>query len=165
MPSSIGPPPTKRQIAKAAGCGITGLVLLLCVGLCGLCIVFGESLWKTTIGEAEFDGGMELCLGTAHDGDISYIYFARVRGGSPDLNQWTRVGWHLEHFESCETAVTSDNRFACIACEEADLIVIFDSKEQKLWWRGHDPWDSNSKFIRAWRQLRSVNPRLPEQPL
>ena len=164
MASSIGPPPTKRQIAKAAGCGISALVLVLCLGWFGLRMIFGEPLWKTTIGEVEFDGGMELCLGTAHDGDISYDYFARVRGASSDFDRWTRVGSHLDHFESCETAVTSDNRFACIACEDAELMVIFDSKEQELWWRGHDQWESDSKFVGAWRQLRSINSRLPEPP-
>lgn len=139
-------------------------MLLLLVGWFGLRLVFGESLWKTTIGEVRLESGVVLCLGTAHDGDISYDYFVRVRGSSPDFDQWTRVGWNLDHFEDCETAMTPDNRFACIACERADLMVIFDSVERELWWRGHEQWNSDSKFVRAWRTLRTMNPRLPASP-
>lgn len=107
---------------------------------------------------------MRLCLGTAHDGDISYDYFARVRGASPNLDEWTRIGSNLDRFDTCETAVTSDNRFACVSCEDAELMVIFDSEDQELWWRGHDQWDSDTKFVHAWRTLRSINPRLPDPP-
>jgi hypothetical protein len=143
---------------------MVALILVLGLVWLALRLMLGAPLTTKIIGEVEIDGSGRLCLGRAHDGDLSYNYFARIRGHAGGLDSWTWVDSREEAFGACETAVSSDQRFACIACNSSDLMVIFDAQEQELWWRGHDQWDSDTKFVRAWRALRSINPRIPEPP-
>lgn len=166
MASSLGPTPNKRESLKVTGCGIAifaGIALSLASGWLGLMIMLGPSLWKTVIGNVEMQGGSTLCIGRAHDGDISYNYYVRVRGSGGNLEDWTYVGYSLNPTRRSVTALTSDSRYAAIAfdTDERKVMVIYDSDAKELWWNADNQWKSTSRFVRVWRLLYSKNPQLP----
>ena len=166
MASSLGSPPSKRELLKVTVCGVAifgGLGLALASGWIGLMIMLGPSLWKTVIGDVKTHGGNTLAIGRAHDGDISYNYYVRVRGAGGDLDEWTYVGYSLDPTRSSVTALTSDSRYAAIAfdTDNGKAMVIYDSDVKELWWNADNQWKSTSRFVRAWRLLYSENPHLP----
>ncbi len=168
MASSLGSPPTKRELGKLASCGfaIVGLVFFLGLGWLPFYLMVGPSLWKTVMGEVKIKDHGTLCIGRAHDGDLSYNYYVRVRGAGDELENWTRVDRSSDPTKHSETALTSDSRYAAVSFESADgeRMVIYDSVAKELWWNANDQWRSNARFVRAWTLLRAQNPRLPFPP-
>jgi hypothetical protein len=148
------------------GFALMGIVVLfLGMGWLLLYLIWSPSLRKTEIGEVEMAGHGTLCMARAHDGDISYNYYARVLGAGSELEKWARVGSSIERAKKCETAVTSDSRFSAISFEGQDgNIVIYDSVAKELWWHADQQWLSNYKFRPAWKLLHAKNPRLPKPP-
>lgn len=169
MPVSLKKSPSASEEDKMAGCGIKiilGIVTLVGLGWACLYLIFSPSLWKTVIGRARTPDGIELCVGRAHDGDISYQYFARVRGAGEKQKEWTYVGWSLDPIDDVETAVTPDSKFAAVQfrCADGRVLVIYDAELDELWWISDDKGPSTLKFFRAWRQLHTVNQKLSEPP-
>jgi hypothetical protein len=170
MASSLGRSLNKREATKLAGCGIgiiVGIFMSLGLGWLFIYMIFSPSLWKTNVTQVRMPSGNILCIGRAHDGDISYNYYVRVRGaGDERLEEWSYVSWSLDPVDSAETAVTRDSRFAAAEFkgEYGLIMVIYDSIDRELWWNADDQWQSTTKFIGAWRQLHAINPRLSAPP-
>lgn len=173
MASSLGPSLPRRNVAVLVkwGIGTTGMILLSLSAVIFLCwsmmyLAFSPSLGKTEIGSVELKNGQELSLGWAHDGDISYQYYVRVKGANEALQEWAYVDWHIKQIQHCDTAVSPDGRFAAVAFEgsQGTKIVLYDSQEQELWWERHDQWLSMPKFLRAWKTLHASHPNLPAPP-
>jgi len=90
----------------------------------------------------------------------------RVRGADEKLDRWSHLAWSLDPVEHSETALSSDSRYAAVSFETADgdVVVIYDSVSEELWWNADDQWKSTTKFLKAWRQLHTINPKLSRPP-
>jgi hypothetical protein len=165
MASSTGRLSTKHT----AGCAmiiVVGLVLFCGLAWFGLRLAFGPSLWKTTIGTVKIPDRETLCVGSSHDGDISYQYFVRVRGADKKLSNWHYLAWSIEPVTHSETALSSDSRYAAVSFKTADgdMVVIYDSASEELWWNADDQRESSTKFLAAWKQLHTINSKLSAPP-
>lgn len=158
--------PSKRQTAGCAVLIVLGLILFGCLVWFGPRLVMGPSVWKKIIGKVRVPERGTLCLGRSHDGDISYEYFVRVSGAGDDLGQWHHLAYSLNPVEDSVTALTSDLRYAAIsfASDQGDVVAVYDSVTQELWWNSEDQWTSTSRFLTAWRLLHAKNPRLSAPP-
>jgi hypothetical protein len=165
MASSTG----RLSARQTAGCAVVivlGIVLIGGLVWFGPRLVFGPSLWKTTIATVKIPSRRSLDVGRSHDGDISYEYFVRVRGADGQLAEWRYLAWSLDPIEHTETALSSDSRYAAVSFDTTDgnVLVIYDSVSEELWWNADDQWESTTKFLSAWRQLHTVNPKLSAPP-
>ena len=129
-------------------------------------ILLGPSLWKTTIGTVKIPNRGTLCVGRSHDGDISYEYSVRVRGADEKFARWRYLARSLHPVEHSETALSSDSRYAAVSFDtpDGDVVVIYDSVSEELWWNADDQWESTTKFLTAWRQLHTINSKLSAPP-
>ena len=155
----------KKRTAKMVGCSaLVAAIFIVFGGLVwlGPRLVFGPSLWKTTIGVVEIPGRGKLEIGRSHDGDVSYEYFVRVKGATDGLGDWRYVASSLYPEACTESALTADSRFAAVSFDSGDgmVEVIYDSISKELWWETGDRWSSTSKFQTASRLLHAINPRL-----
>ena len=90
----------------------------------------------------------------------------RVRGVDERLAKWRYLAWSLDQVEHSEIAMSSDSRYAAVSFDSADgdVVVIYDSVSEELWWNADDQWESTTKFLKAWRELHTRNPKLSEPP-
>lgn len=158
--------PNAKSVLRCTTAVLGGFIVLVGLTWLFLYLAFSPSLWKTVIGEARTPSGVELSIDRAHDGDISYEYFARVRGSGGKHMDWTYVGWSLDPTSKTETAVTKDSKFAGVEFTTTDgpTLVIYDTDEDTLSWISDIKGPDTLKFFRAWRQLYAQNPKLSEPP-
>jgi len=152
-----------------AGCLVALVLLMIALPFLLCYFLLAPSPWKTEIGKVKLGNGTTLHVGTMYDVDIACDYYVKVRGKDGKHAEWTHFASSVIPAGDCESAVTTDSRFAGIAVRksgsrELDGMVIYDAVEDELWWRAEGQWRSNGKFVRAWKELRKVNPQLPEAP-
>ncbi|MEK7951682.1 hypothetical protein [Luteolibacter soli] len=150
-----------------AGCLLAGIVLTPVVAYFALVLMLGPSLWKTEIGKVKLGNGTTITVGRMHDGEFTYEYYVKVGGKNCKAVEWTYFGSSPTEVDDCEVAWTADSRFTGIALKKRDgagpdSMVIYDAVEDELSRSAGDDWRKEVKFVKAWRELREVNGRLPE---
>jgi hypothetical protein len=90
----------------------------------------------------------------------------RVRGADEKFARWRYLARSLHPVEHSETALSSDSRYAAVSFDtpDGDVVVIYDSVSEELWWNADDQWESTTKFLTAWRQLHTINSKLSAPP-
>ena len=126
--------------------------------------IWSPSLWKTVIGEVKLKDGTSIRVGRMHDGEFTYEYHVMVRGKNRKPMEWRYFTSSFQPVDRCEMATTGDGRFTGVAVM-GDLgagSVIYDAVEDELSRVRDEHWERERKFEGAWRELRKINPSLPE---
>ena len=123
------------------------------------------SLWKTVIGEVRLKDGTSVRVGRMHDGEFSYDYYVMVRGENRKPMEWRHLASSSQPVDRCVMATTEDGRFTGVAVmgDQGVGSVMYDAVEDELSRDRDDNWERGKRFDGAWRELRKINPALPEE--
>jgi hypothetical protein len=146
-----------------AACLVAFVLLMMAVPFLLYYFLHAPSPWKTEIGKVKLGNGISVHVGTMCDGDIGCDYYFKVRGKESKHAEWTYLAGSCIPAGEFESAVTADSRFVGIAVRkngspDCNAMMIYDSEKDERW------AGSGGEFIRIWKELRKVNPRLPEAP-
>lgn len=176
MQEAVQTPPKKSR-GRGSGCLwavllIPASIILILWG--GLYLCFSPSPWKTVISEVEVPGHGKLELGHGHGGDISYIFYIRLRGPDSTCPEWREIGGTVDPGTgSSFTSSTPDGRFWCVGAHrlidysQRDLgpsetaFAILDTKTGRIW-PGEELDQDRFFWTKAWSALRRANPNLPD---
>jgi hypothetical protein len=127
-----------------------------------LFFMFSPTPWKTVIGEVKLGNGTTLSVGRGHEGKTSHVYYVRVRGTDCKPVEWTEFASGVTAVERCEMAWTPDSRFTGMVVRGRETLgsVIYDAVDDELWFGREADVPKRIKFVRAWKQLEKVNPRV-----
>lgn len=142
-------------------------------------LAFSPSLWKTKIGKAEIAGIGVMEVGHAHDGDITYNYYVRIKDSVGRYSDWTYFGWTVDFNdipERCQSARSRDGQFTFIYADKElhtshlstidsmPFMVIHDRDTGLIWptmssepkWTGY--------WLGAWHAIRRDHSAIPKPP-
>lgn len=177
--NSLGPLPHKKKACLTFGCMALGGLMILLLLYVTLWFAFSPSPWKTKIGKAEIPGIGVMEVGHAHDGDITYNYYVRIKDSVGRYSDWTYFGWTVDFNDipdRCQSARSRDGQFTFIYADKElhtshlstidsmPFMVIHDRKTGLIWptmssepkWTGY--------WLGAWRAIRMDHPAIPKPP-